>query len=111
MMPLTRVRLVTLVVGGGGLVVGMAIYLLAAPPPEDPLQDFQNTKAYEQSVERFGGRAAVFGGDVQTFLSSATHGPNLGLTIAALSVVVAGIYYLRATRRLEEAEEETVTHP
>ncbi len=103
----TRARVIALVIGGVGLAVGMTIFVVATPPAEDPLYDFQNTKSYEQSVERFGGKAALFGNDVQNAIATATHGPNLGLTIAVVSVILAGLYYWRATRGLDESVTQT----
>jgi hypothetical protein len=106
MTPLGRARIVTLVIAGVGIFSGMLVYALAPMPAEDPLYDYVNTKSYQNGVERFGGRSALFGIAIQDAIASATHGPNLGLTIAITSALVAAVYHWRATRRLE-----SVTHP
>lgn len=77
------------VVGGLG---GLALWAFAAPVEENPLDVYEQSKLYQANLERVGGKAAFLGDDIQRWLASLFHGPNLGLTIGALSLVAAGAF-------------------
>ncbi|HEX4516401.1 MAG TPA: hypothetical protein VH054_22790 [Polyangiaceae bacterium] len=77
------------VVGGLG---GLALWAFAAPEEENLLDVYEQSKRYQADLERVGGKAAVLGDDIQRWLASLFHGPNLGLTICALSFLAAGAF-------------------
>ena len=57
-------------------------------------------EGYLVQATTVGGKAAVLGDEIQRWLASLFHGPNLGLTICALSLVVAGAFlFFTRTRK------------
>jgi hypothetical protein len=85
------------VVGGLG---GLTLWAFAPPEDENLLEAYEQSKRYQANLERVGGKAAVLGDEIQRWLASLFHGPNLGLTICALSLVVAGAFlFFTRTRK------------
>lgn len=80
-----------------GWAIAIPVYFLASSDDADPLYDYRHSKSYENSVERFGGKAALFGQRLTEWLTDLVTGPMLGVTIAVLSTVCA-LAYLWWTR-------------
>jgi len=80
-----------------GLSVAAAIYL-AAPPSDDDeayeAHEVQHSKKVLREVEGIGGKAAVFTTDLNDWVASLWHGQTLGYTVAVVTAIVAGAYWL-----------------
>lgn len=86
------VLILALGLGGGGY-----LYRSTAPPPPNPLgYEPEDTKAYLRNLEMVGGKANVAGVAFQRWLRGLWQGPQLGLTVAWLSVALAGGLWLTA---------------
>jgi len=83
---------VILAVGWGAAII---VYFASAPVEDDPLRVFHESKRYEDSVERVGGKAAVFGNEVAETIAGLFRGQTLAFTIAMLTVTVAFVYLYR----------------
>ena len=101
MTPTTRRYLVALAIVVVGFCVGIPVYLLAPPEPPNPLEEWEQSKRYQSGLERVGGKSAVFGAEVTEAIESCFRGASLGITIGALSIVLAGgyLFFTRESRR------------
>jgi hypothetical protein len=54
----------------------------------------QDSRQYEQAMERIGGKAVVFAAEFNDWLASLWHGRRLAATLAVISVAVAWLCYL-----------------
>jgi hypothetical protein len=84
-----RIKIITWLLLGPGLSAGLAIYLLAAPPPpEDPfLATALDNKKYRRELAVYGGNANVVAADFMDWFSGLWHGRALGGTVAVLTIV------------------------
>jgi len=84
-----------------GLSVAVAIYLTAAPAPQnDDLDEMVQSKQYERQVEMLGGKAAVLATDLTRWFSGLWQGKPLAYTVACLTVLAALVSQLaRGGRR------------
>ena len=84
----------------GVLIVGLAsaigIYLFAAPPTDDALSDYEQSRAYIHALELYGGKANVLAVKVTKWFDSLWHGTRLAYTVACSSVLLAGALWLAA---------------
>jgi hypothetical protein len=82
------------------LVVGFAtalwIYLSAAPPADPSDLGLNETKQYQRQVELYGGKANLLALEVMDWLRSLAHGRRLAITVACVTVIVAGGVWLVA---------------
>lgn len=88
----SRMYLLSKAVLIAGLVCAVAIFLratLAAPGHAD--YQLEETKQYQRQMELYGGKANVMASDVREWLGTLWHGKRLAYSVAALSVVAAGI--------------------
>ena len=70
-----------------GVISGALIYLLAARQPAAP--DWSQDRGYNAAMERMGGKLSIYLADFNHWLGSLWSGPQLGLTVAALAVLLA----------------------
>jgi hypothetical protein len=82
-----------------GWVVGIAIYVSAAGDDQLPFELTDDSKLYVRRIEELGGKSAVIYQQIGDFLGSLWQGPQLGVTIAVLSSIVALCWFLIARRR------------
>lgn len=81
-----------------GLCLSVAIYLTAGEQAENPLADqMENTKAYQRSLEMYGGKANVLASEFSQWFGSLWHGRTLAFTVVVIAVLVAAIYYFIAS--------------
>ena len=90
-----------------GLAGGAAIYVLAEEPeptayliigdtayPVDPA----TSKIYVRDLQRYGGKAAVLFDEITRWIAARFQGKELGITVAAASVVAAVAVFMVARR-------------
>jgi hypothetical protein len=78
-----------------GWAVALAVYLTAAPEPEDwDVYDLEHSKTYLRQMEMIGGKAAVEANEMNEWLASLWHGKRLAYTIAVGASGVALAYWL-----------------
>jgi hypothetical protein len=82
--------------------------VFATPPEDDPLYEYKHSKSYEFGVERFGGKATVLGNQISDALTALFTGPNLGLSIGVIAVIVALLYFGITRRRLVRATRKVL---
>ncbi len=81
-----------------GFTTGLLIYLTASPPSADLLGDQANeSKQYLREMETYGGTANVIASEIRDWFLSLWQGPTLGITIACLSALLAGLVFLALT--------------
>ena len=85
--------------------MGLLIYVFASPVEVDPLADYRHSKSFDNGVRHFAGGAGVLGIELTETLTAMFKGPNLGLTLGALSFVVAVIYFARTYRRSQPPKD------
>jgi hypothetical protein len=81
-----------------GLSAGVTIYLIAEEPPPTAYLivgdtaypvDPASSKTYVRQIERFGGKTAVLFDELNRWFTSLWQGKRLGITLGALSALVA----------------------
>lgn len=83
---------------GCGLTAAAVIFVLAQPVDEYPLgYDPLTNKKYVLELQRFGGKANVVTAEFLQWFDTLWHGRNLAYTIAVLSVLTAGLFWIAAT--------------
>jgi len=81
-----------------GLGAGLLICLTASPLPEDLLADQANqSKQYQREMETYGGSANLLASQLREWFDALWHGPTLGITVACLAVLLAGVVFLALT--------------
>ena len=103
----SRVKVITWLILGPGLAAGLAIYLLAAPPPpEDPfLTSRLDDKKYRRELAVYGGNANVVAADFMDWFNGLWHGRALGGTVAVLTILTAlGFRFVAALPPFPSAE-------
>jgi hypothetical protein len=106
----TRRHLVASTILGIGLVAALAVYATATPVVEDPdVYDMEHSKRSDLELERIGGKAALLGNQIDEWVASLWQGRNLAYTIAAITLLVTGAYWL-ATRAAEGDEPRDTDH-
>ena len=83
-----------------GLGVAAGIYFFAPEPDENAvLYEMSVSKQYARTLQRLGGKQALLMDDLQRWFAARWEGKQLGVTIGWLSVGVALVLYLVASRR------------
>ncbi len=91
----TRVTRVTVVILGVGLGLAARLWWLAPPPAANPLGfEPEDSKKYLRQMEMIGGKANVVASQLQTWFDGLWHGRGLPRTVAVLTVVLAGTFWL-----------------
>ena len=94
-----RLQLGALVVLALGLASALGIYLAAADDPASAaLHEMRNSKPYVHQLERFGGKAAVLFDQFNHWFAALWKGRQLGITVAWITLAVAGVMLLVARR-------------
>ncbi len=76
-----------------GLGTGLAIYCLAEPEVFDPLLGNPlNSKKHLHELRVMGGRANVTFAEFQAWFVGLWRGPQLGLTLAVLTVIIVPVF-------------------
>ena len=80
-----------------GFSTALWIYVTAAPEPGDSAAaEVTETKQYQRQIELYGGKANVLATELLGWLRSLWRGRRLALTVACLTVLVAGAFWLFA---------------
>ena len=91
----TRVTRVTALILGVGLGLAARLWWLAPPPAANPLGfEPEDSKKYLRQMEMIGGKANVVASQLQTWFDGLWHGRGLPRTVAVLTVVLAGTFWL-----------------
>lgn len=102
----TRIRLITaaiLIVGLGSAVV---IYVAAQLSGNLPESDAQDSKQYLRAMELYGGKANLLASELRQWFNGLWHGTRLAVTVACITVVVAGLFWLISTTEVEPTRGE-----
>jgi hypothetical protein len=91
-----RLRFAATAILTAGLAGAIGIYLSAAPPTEDVLGDFEQSKQYQHALELYGGKANVLAVKVTRWFDSLWHGTRLAYTVACATVLLAGAFWFAA---------------
>jgi hypothetical protein len=103
--PEARIRHLTAGILAVGLGLATLIYLFARTQSENALgYDPMDTKKYLRDLELFGGKGNVLATEFTLWWQGLWHGRNLAFTVAWLTVFLALIFWLIATRRARELE-------
>lgn len=94
-----KINQVTAGLLGVGLGAGLAIYLLTPPVQLDPLiGDPLTSKKYIHDLTVMGGKGNVLVAKYMAWFSDLWHGPQLGITVAVLTVIVTLVFRFIAAR-------------
>jgi hypothetical protein len=105
--PRTRYQLVTFLMLLAGLGSAAVIYLTAGNPDASTMvSDFEGSKRYTHELELYGGKANVLADKFARWFDGLWHGQALAFTVAFLTVVVAGGYFIIASRLADHAAAE-----
>lgn len=75
-----------------GLSVAAGIYFFAPERDENmAMVELAMSKQYARTLQRLGGKQALLFDDIQRWVAARFEGKQLGVTIGALSILVAGI--------------------
>lgn len=89
-----------------GLVASAFIYWNAALPRPNPLgYDPNDSKQYLRQMEMYGGTANVLASEIRLWFESLWHGTRLAFTVAFLTLLTAGAYWLFTRPPLEPVSE------
>ena len=98
--PETRIWVTTAFILAMGWSVAVAVYVTATPVVNDDLvDDWEHSRRYLLDLERIGGRAAVFGTELNQWVAGLWQGRSLAYTLAALTTAVALGYFFAARSR------------
>ncbi|MBI1754618.1 MAG: hypothetical protein HY014_18565 [Acidobacteria bacterium] len=97
---LTRIRQITAGILAAGLGAATIIYLRAAPKGANPLgYEPEDTKKYLRDLELYGGKANVLATEFMKAWDGLWRGRNLAFTLAALTVILATLFWILARRQ------------
>ncbi len=98
----SRLYVLAFVIFASGAIGGALIYLFNGVDPEGAFQliDSSNSKAYDDQLERIGGRSVVFADQFNRWMGSLWHGQQLGVTIFVITTVFA-LILLWVARQME----------
>lgn len=72
-----------------GCASGLALYLTASSPDDDPLADERDeSKQYLREIEVYGGTANVVASEIREWFEGLWHGRALGITVSCLSALL-----------------------
>jgi len=99
-----------------GLAGSLAVYIVAVQEPDGMGYELvggnlypsgnERSKKYMHDVELYGGKAAVFADDINRCLNGMWQGTALAYTLALLTMMLSGGFFL-AARYSQAVEEET----
>jgi len=102
---LARIRQLTALLLAAGLGAALAIRLTAVPQAPNPLgYEPMNTKKYLRDLELYGGKANVLATEFMGWWNDRWQGRNLATTVACLTVLATGGFWLLATRQARDLE-------
>ncbi|MBK8572476.1 MAG: hypothetical protein IPN91_07440 [Holophagaceae bacterium] len=102
---LARIRQLTGLLLAAGLGAALAIHLTATPPAPNPLgYEPMNTKKYLRDLEIYGGKVNVLATEFMGWWNDRWQGRNLATTVACLTVLATGGFWLLATRQARDLE-------
>jgi hypothetical protein len=81
----------------------LIIYLTAAELPVNPFDEFEKSKKFAYELERMGGKAAIVANDLNKWFAGLWQGESLSYTVAAITVIIAAVYYFISTSLEAEA--------
>ena len=100
-----RRRRIAAAILAAGLLLSIAIYWTAAPPPGNPLgYDPEDTKQYLRQMQTYGGNANVLASEIRLWFDSLWHGRRLGFTVAFLTLLSAAVYWLYTRPPLDDGD-------
>ena len=100
--PSTRRLHVLIGILAAGLVASAVIYSRAAQPRPNPLgYEPGDSKQYLRQMEMYGGTANVLASEIRLCFDSLWHGTRLAYTVAFLTLLSAGAYWLFTRPPLE----------
>jgi hypothetical protein len=95
----TRLRLSALVILALGLASALGLYLAGDDAPASAaLAEMRGSKPYVHQLERFGGKASVLFDQFNRWFAGLWEGRQLGITVACITLAVAGVMLLAARR-------------
>ena len=104
--PATRKRVIGAILAVG-LIASAVIYWQATEPRPNPLgYDPADTKQYLRQMEMYGGTANLLASEIRLWFESLWHGKRLAYTVAFLTTLAAGVYWLFTRPPLEPEEDE-----
>lgn len=111
--PADRIRHITSGILAAGLGSALLIYLFARSQADNALgYDPMDTKKYLRDLELFGGKGNVLATEFTLWWQGLWHGRALATTVAWLTVFLALVFWLVATRRARDFEAaETESGP
>ena len=78
-----------------GLAAAAAVYFTARPPEPGPLGNpLEESKVYQRNLEMYGGTANLVAAQLRESFLGLWRGRTLALTLAALTLAVAGLVHL-----------------
>lgn len=92
----TRLRLASYAILAAGLLAALVLYWNAGAADGGSGYDPEDSKSYLRQMEVYGGKANLAAYDVREWFGSLWHGTRLAVTVAVLSVLVAGGFRLAA---------------
>jgi ABC-type dipeptide/oligopeptide/nickel transport system permease component len=101
----TRIYLLALVIFVVGSISGTLVYLLNTSDSDAANSIIGNPQAYNDQLERIGGRSAVFADQFNRWLTGLWHGERLGITLVVLVWVARQMErddLHRASRKIEQ---------
>jgi hypothetical protein len=84
-----RLRILSHAILIAGILAALVIYKTAAPPPDNPLGDMEDSKQSLRELEMYGGKANVFAYEIRQGFASLWHGTRLAFTVVVLAAIVA----------------------
>jgi hypothetical protein len=90
-----RMRRIAIAVLAAGLAAATLIFVLSAAdvPVDEATASIQDSRQYQMTMERIGGKAAVFAAQFSDWFAGLWHGRRLAGTVALLSLAVSGLCY------------------
>jgi hypothetical protein len=96
--PQTRLHLVSAAILAIGFGSAIWIHLAAEPAPPNPLgYGPEDSKQYMRELELYGGKANVLAVELKHWFDGLWHGKRLAVTVACVTVLLAGACLLVAT--------------
>ncbi len=106
--PHRRYRLIALLMLIAGLGSALVIYLTSGSPDASTMaSDFEDSKRYIHDLELYGGKANVIAARFVGWFEGLWHGRTLAFTVAFLTVVISGGYFLVARRLSDHASSKS----
>lgn len=98
-MPARRHLFVAIGIFVAGWLAATAIYFSAAADDQLPFELTYDSKTQLRRLEQLGGKSELVYQQIDDFLSSLWHGPQLGITIGVLCSLLALAWFCFAPRR------------